>query len=213
MIEESPKISLIQYIAIVYNLTEAFLAILFGLLARSIALTGFGLVGVAELIGNFVMVRHLKQAAADPETMLVTIKQKPIVLTAIFSFIFGSYVLVQSIKELILRAFPVPSLAGIVIAIFSLIFLPLLAFWSYRQGGYSLKNAFMMGIKDIWAYMFLSLGLLLGLTLNFCFGIWQADPLVGLITAGFLYKKSLESLLGGGNGSNSVDPSDSTQEE
>jgi divalent metal cation (Fe/Co/Zn/Cd) transporter len=210
MIKGSSKISVIQYISIFYNLIEAFFAILFGMLAQSIALTGFGLNSVAELVGNYFLARQLKQSAADPETMVTKIKQKPMVLSAVLSFIFGSYVLVQSIKLLILRMHPEPSLPGIVIAIFSLFFLPLQAFWSYRQGGYSFKIAFKMGVKDIWAYMFLSLGLLLGLALNFSYGIWQADPWVGLITAVYLYKKSLESLLGGKNGSDFADPFDTS---
>jgi divalent metal cation (Fe/Co/Zn/Cd) transporter len=195
MSEELPKVSFIQYVAIVYNVVEAFFAILFGLLTRSIALTGFGLDSVAESIGDFVLVRRMQQLAGDPETTVVKLKQKPIVLVAILSFIFGSYILVQSIKAFLLKTVPIPSLLGMAIPILSLIFLPLLAFLSYRKS-HSLEKAIILALRDIWAYMFLSLGLLIGLGLNYHYGFWQADPVVGLITVIFLYKKSLESILG-----------------
>ena len=200
MSKELPKVSLIQYIAIVYNMVEAFFAILFGLLTRSIALTGFGLDSVVESCCNFVLVRRLKHSAKDPGITVAKIKQKPIVLVAILSFIFGSYVLVQSIKILLIKMAPTPSLPGIAISIFSLIFMPLMAFLSYIRN-HSLKKTVLLGLKDIWAYMSLSLGLLVGLGLNYFYGFWQADPVVGLITVIFLYKKSLESILGPGDAS------------
>jgi divalent metal cation (Fe/Co/Zn/Cd) transporter len=194
MSEELPKVSLIQYLAIVYNMVEAFFAILVGLLTRSIALTGFGLDSVVEAFDDFVLVRRIKKTLEAPGITVAKLKQKPIVLVVILSFVFGSYVLIQSIKVLLLKTVPTPSLPGMAIPFLSLIFMPLMAFVSYRRT-YSFKKAVILGFKDIWAYLFLSLGLLVGLGLNYFYGFWQADPLVGLITVIFLYKKSLESIL------------------
>jgi len=39
------------------------------------------------------------------------------------------------------------------------------------------------------------LGLLSGLCLNYFFGFWKADPFVGLIVSGFLYKKSFDNII------------------
>jgi divalent metal cation (Fe/Co/Zn/Cd) transporter len=199
MIEKPSNILRFQHIVILYNLVEAFFAISFGLLAQSAALTGFGMDSVAESLDNFIVIRRLKKLRRESVTVATSVKQKPIVPVAILSFIFGSYVLIQSLKVLILQTVPLPSLPGVIIAICSLIFMPILAIGSYYKN-HSVKIACQMGIKDIWAYMFLSLGLLIGLSLNYCFGFWWVDPLVGLMTSGFLYKKSLDSILGGGHG-------------
>jgi divalent metal cation (Fe/Co/Zn/Cd) transporter len=40
--------------------------------------------------------------------------------------------------------------------------------------------------------MFLSVALLIGLGLNYLFGIWQADPIVGLVIVIFLFKEGYE---------------------
>jgi divalent metal cation (Fe/Co/Zn/Cd) transporter len=199
---EDPKMLLVQVIIVVYNLLEAFFAILCGWQAHSTALTGFGLDSMAESFGDLVLFRRIKMSGNSPERLMFAIKQKPFVFNAIFSFIFGSYILIQSIKVLILQVAPAPSLFGIIIAIGSLIFMPLLAFWSYHKH-FSARIALKMSIKDIWAYMLLSFGLLLGLSANYYFGFWLADPMIGLVTVGFLYKKCLESLLGGRDNGNS----------
>jgi divalent metal cation (Fe/Co/Zn/Cd) transporter len=201
---EKPKpnnTSRFQYIAIFYNLVEALFAISFGLLAQSIALTGFGMDSATESLNDFIVVQRLNKLIG--KSLPLTALGKPIVPVAILSFIFGSYVLIQALKVLILQTVPLPSLPGVMIAICSLIFMPVLAYWNYHKN-HSTKTACKMGIKDIWAYMLLSLGLLLGMSLNYCFGFWQVDPLVGLITSGFLYKKSLDSIIGGGHGIDSA---------
>jgi divalent metal cation (Fe/Co/Zn/Cd) transporter len=184
------KVTVIQYTAIFYNIAEAFLAVLFGLPARSTALIGFGLVSMVETLTDLTLIRRMKRLANGK------FKPEPAVPAAILAFVLGSYILIQSIKELVLEEAPSPSLPGILITVFSLIFMPLLVFWSYKIN-HSLKTSLTLGMKYIWPYIFISLGLLLGLTLNYCFGIWQVDPAVGLITAVFLYKKSLQSILGG----------------
>jgi divalent metal cation (Fe/Co/Zn/Cd) transporter len=208
---EDPKMVRIQAIVIAYNLIEAFVAILCGWLAHSIALTGFGLDSLVESFGDFVLLRRTKMVGNTTDSLRTALKGKPHIFSAILSFVFGSYVLIQSLEILLSQAAPAPSLFGIIIAISSLVFMPLLAFWSYHKQLPD-RIALKMSLKDIWAYMLLSLGLLFGLSLNYYFGFWLADPMIGLITVGFLYKKCLESLLGGGGNENSSSTSNDAEE-
>lgn len=192
------KMSAVQYIIIIYNLVEAFFALLFGFLAHSIALTGFGLDSVIESLDDFVMIQRMRRPGGKTETVLKSLKQKPMILLAILSFIFGSYVLIQSIKMFMYQDAPQPTLPGMLIPVFSMIFLPVLALSGFQKS-YSLKTVVVFALKEIGPYMFFSLLLFLGLALNCGLKVWQADPAVGLITVFFLYKKSLECLLGRGS--------------
>jgi Predicted Co/Zn/Cd cation transporters len=195
MSKQTTNLVTVQYIVITYNIVEATFAIVFGLLSRSMALTGFAIEGAVESLNEIIIAGNDKKSSSALNDAATGTKQKPVILVAAISFILGSYVLVQSLKMLILQIRPLPSAIGIVIAVCSLVFMPLLAFWSYYKMN-SAKIALHKGMRAIGGYLFLSFGLLLGLGLNFWAGFWQADPVVGLLTAGYLYKKSLESLVG-----------------
>lgn len=189
--EPKNKIGSIQYLALAYNLMEAFFAVLFGQIAQSIALTGFGFNSLAEFGVGLLVIKRLKSPNATGIPL-----PKPPVLMAILFFAGGSYVLFRSLKMLLLHIIPAVSWPGIVIAVISLLITPLFALWSFK-GHTPTGRLAILGFQNIWAYLFLSLGLLLGLVLRNWAGIWQADPVIGLVTAAFLYKKSLDGLLGG----------------
>ena len=46
--------------------------------------------------------------------------------------------------------------------------------------------------KQTLACLFMSVSLLIGLGLNYWFGYWQADPIVGLFIVAFLFKEGYE---------------------
>jgi divalent metal cation (Fe/Co/Zn/Cd) transporter len=61
--------------------------------------------------------------------------------------------------------------------------------------GKSLKSKSLIAdSKQTLACMYLSIALLIGLLLNYIFGIWQADPIVGIIIAIYLLKEGYEIL-------------------
>ncbi len=196
--EKHIKIPVIQYLAIIYNMLEAFFVILFGTLTNSYALIGFGLDSIGESFTGMIMIRRMNRY--DEETVKlkeVTVKPKPNILLAIIFFGFGSFVFYHSVNNLMLGQAPAVSPAGMIIALISFIITPLLAFLSYKEKN-SFSKAFISGLKAVWAYLFLSFSLLVVLSLNYFYGIWQGDPLIGLITVIYLFRKSLEALLGWG---------------
>jgi divalent metal cation (Fe/Co/Zn/Cd) transporter len=48
--------------------------------------------------------------------------------------------------------------------------------------------------KQTLACLFMSISLLAGLVLNYYWGFWQADPIVGLLITAFLFMEGYETL-------------------
>ena len=87
---------------------------------------------------------------------------------------------------------PEPSLPGIVIAIISLIAMPVLTWQKYKTGKQIKSRALIADSKETLACTILSAALLLGLGTNYLFGFWQADPIVGMIIVVFLFREGYE---------------------
>lgn len=79
-------------------------------------------------------------------------------------------------------------------AVASLIVMPGLYFYKYRTGKSLNSRSLMADSKQTLACAWLSLALLIGLGLNYFYGIWQADPLIGLVVVGFLLKEGWGTL-------------------
>jgi divalent metal cation (Fe/Co/Zn/Cd) transporter len=108
--------------------------------------------------------------------------------------ILAVYVFYESIRKLYLRDIPNPSLLGIIIAVISLIVMPVLFYTKYRTGKAMNSKSLIADSKETLACAFLSLALLTGLGLNYLHGLWQADPVVGLIIVIFLLKEGYSTL-------------------
>ena len=91
---------------------------------------------------------------------------------------------------------PSPSLLGIIIAIISAIVMPILFYWKYQTGKLLNSRSLIADSKETLACFFLSIALLIGLSLNYVFGLWQADPIIGLVIVAFLVREGYETLRG-----------------
>jgi divalent metal cation (Fe/Co/Zn/Cd) transporter len=105
--------------------------------------------------------------------------------------VLGLFVLFYSIKKLILKEIPDPSLPGIIIAAVSIVVMPVLTMQKYKTGVQIKSKALIADSKETLACAFLSIALLIGLGLNYLVGFWQADPIVGLIIVVFLFKEGI----------------------
>jgi divalent metal cation (Fe/Co/Zn/Cd) transporter len=102
--------------------------------------------------------------------------------------------LYESLKKLYFKEIPDPSLLGIIIAIISLIVMPVLFYMKYQTGKAIKSRSLVADSKETLACMFLSGALLIGLGLNYLFKLWQADPIVGLVIVVFLFKEGYTTL-------------------
>ena len=164
----------------------------FGALASSIALIGFGLDSIVESLSGLVLIWRLRQHGKISAAAEEKLERKAARFVAITFFILGSYVLFHSLYNLVFKEIPEPSLPGIIIAVASIIVMPLLAWQKYRTGRKIESRALVADSKETLACAFLSVALLLGLGANQLTGFWQADPIVGLIIAIFLFREGWE---------------------
>jgi cation diffusion facilitator family transporter len=186
----------LSYFTVAYNIAEGLLSIIFGLLAGSIALVGFGLDSVIESLSGFVMIwrfrKHGKISQEDEEK----VEQRATKLIGVTFFILGAYVLYESIKKLVIHEVPDPSMIGIAIAIASIIVMPILFYMKRKTAKAIGSKSLAADAKETLVCCFLSIALLIGLGANYIFGLWQADPIVGIIIVVLLFREGLETLRG-----------------
>ena len=183
----------LEYFTVGYNIAEAAVSVVFGYIANSIALIGFGLDSVVESLSGMVLIWRLSQHGKISEEKEEAVEKKATKFVAITFFVLGFYVLFQSVKKLIIKEIPDPSLPGIIIAIASLGIMPILARQKFNVGKQIQSQALIADSKETMACFFLSVALLLGLGSNYVFGFWQADPIAGLIIVIFLFREGREA--------------------
>ena len=183
----------LEYFTVGYNVLEAASSIIFGGIAGSVALVGFGLDSVIESLSGLVLIWRLRQHGKTSAQSEQKLEKGAARFVAITFFIIGTYVLAQSVRKLVIEEVPEPSLPGIVIAIASIIAMPLLTWQKYETGRQIGSRALVADSKETLACALLSVALLLGLGANYLFGFWQADPIVGLIIVAFLLREGWET--------------------
>ena len=108
--------------------------------------------------------------------------------------ILGVYVLYESLKNIYSGEIPEPSIIGIIIAVASIIIMPLLYYAKNRTGKELNSKSLIADSKQTLACAYLSGALLFGLLMNYIFGIWQADSVIGLLIGIYLLKEGYEIL-------------------
>jgi len=179
----------LSYFTVAYNFIEGLLSILAGLLSGSIALVGFGLDSFIESLSGSVMIWRFYESRHFSDEEHERREKTAIRLVSYSFFVFGAYVLYESVKKLYLSDASDPSMFGMIIAIVSIIVMPILYHQKQKVGKTVASSSLLADSKQTLACVFLSVALLLGLLLNYVFGIWWADPIVGLFIVIFLFKE------------------------
>jgi len=179
---------------VAYNFFEGIISIFVGHLSGSVALLGFGFDSFVESVSGGIMIWRFRAHGNLTLEEEENIEAKSAKLVAYSFFILGAYILFESLKKLILREHPEPSLIGIIIAVVSIIVMPILFYLKYRIGKSIGSRSLVADSKQTLACMYLSFALLIGLGLNYLFGFWWSDPIVGLIIVAFLIREGYETL-------------------
>lgn len=165
-----------------WNVVEAFVALAAGLAAGSVSLIGFGLDSTIEVSAAAVLAWRLGQETRDdctqPSDRLATR------LIAVSFLALGAYVAVQAIADLVARAEPEASPAGIAITALSLAVMPLLARAKRRLAPVIGSRAVEAEAAQTNLCAVLSGVVLAGLAANAWLGWWWADPAAALAVAG-----------------------------
>lgn len=175
-----------------YNIIEGIAAVIVGGLTNSTALIGFGLDSFLESTSGSVMIWRFRKARSHEDEERV--EQKAVKLVGYSFLILATYVLYEAGRQLILQETPDKSLFGIVVAVLSLIIMPFLFVSKNRLGKKIGSNSLVADSKQTLACIMLSVTLLIGVSLNYFFGIGWADAAAGIIIALFLFHEGKEAL-------------------
>jgi divalent metal cation (Fe/Co/Zn/Cd) transporter len=185
---------LLSWLSLAWMTVEGGVAIAAGVVAGSVALVGFGLDSAIEGFASVIIIwrftgHRIHSAAAE------TRAQK---LVAVQFFLLAPYVAYESARALIDGDHAEESLAGILLAIGSVIFMPMLAVAKQRIAD-ELGSAATRGEgRQNMLCAYLAGALLVGLLGNAWLGAWWLDPAVGLLIAAVAVKEGREAWRGEG---------------
>ena len=188
----------LSYFTVGYNLIEGVVSILGGYMLGSVSLVGIGLDSFVESLSSSILIWRFRQHLGTEEEE-EKLEQKATKLIAYTFFILGAYVLYESAKKLYFHEAPEQSLLGVIIAGLSILIM--VGVWrkKYRLGKLMHSDSLIADSKQTLACIFMSVTLLVGLGLNYVYGLWWTDGVAGIVIAGFLLKEGLESFTGEGH--------------
>ena len=181
----------LSYFSAIYHVLEGLVSIIVGSSAGSIALLGFGFDSVVESLSGFIVIWRLQTHGKHPKKEEERLEKKALNLIAYSFFILAVYVLFESAKKLYLNQSPKPTLFGIGIAVVSILIMPILFVLKRKTGKLIKSHSMVADARQQLACILLSLALLVGLGLNYFFGFWQADPLIGLLIGFWLVREGI----------------------
>lgn len=184
----------LEYFTIFYNSLEGLIAVSTGLLAGSIALVGFGFDSVIEVTSGAVLLWVLQRQRNESQRE----EDEGIALRIVGScfLLLAGYVGYEAIVALYYQETPERSLVGIILAIASLIVMPLLTRAKRRVARELNSTAMAADAKQTEFCTYLSAILLGGLLLNALLGWWWADPAAALVMVPIIGKEGIEALRG-----------------
>lgn len=188
------KAFILSIFTVCYNIIEGIVSIIAGVLSNSISLKGFGIDSFIESISGAMMIWRFKKfdkITKEEEEKVEKIAQR---LVAISFFILSVYILYESISKLYFKEITKPSKLGLIIILMSIIVMPILFYFKYKTGRSLGSKSLIADSKETLACIFLSAAVLFGITLNFFFGFWQADPIAGILIAIYLIIEGIKAL-------------------
>lgn len=181
-------------ITLIYNAGEGLAAIFTGVLAGSIALVGFGMDSVIEVVSS---VAALWRLAADVDTNRRERAERLSLRVIGGCFVALSlYIVVDAGHALWSHEAPAKTIPGIIVASLSVVVMPLLARGKRRVAAGLKSRALRADATQSDLCMYLSAIVLGGLLMNAFFGWWWADPVAALAMTPIIAKEGIEGLRG-----------------
>jgi divalent metal cation (Fe/Co/Zn/Cd) transporter len=169
---------------------EVLASVAAGLMAGSLALLAFGGDSIIELISGFVVLKQLRSGSlgfagdeaerAERVTAALLFSLIPIIaLSAAYSLLSGSR--------------PQGSPLGIAVALGAVVVMPYLYYQKKKIGEETSTMILKMDAIESVTCFFMSVALLIGLLIEYFFGLWWVDFLATGIILAFVAREALES--------------------
>ena len=185
---------LLEAITIAYNVIEAVVAITVGALSGSIALIGFGMDSIIEVIAASVVGHRLLDEARGASAIdSLRQERRALRVVSVTFFLLSAYIAWEAIRKLGGFEPPEPSTLGIIIAALSVLLMPALGWLKHKTGRELGSKALMADAKETMVCWYLSVTLLAGLVLNATLDWWWADPVAALAMIPLLLHEGREA--------------------
>lgn len=181
----------LEYFSLIWNVLETFVGMAAGIAAGSVALVGFALDSVVESSSAGVLIWRLR-AEGSGERDVEEIERRAVRLVAAAFWALATYVGAKAGFDLVQQNRPEESPVGIVLAVVSLIVMPVLAARKRSAARDLDSRAMHADSSQTSLCTYISAVLLFGLVANALLGWWWADPVAALGIAGLAAKEGHE---------------------
>jgi divalent metal cation (Fe/Co/Zn/Cd) transporter len=181
----------LEFFTVGWNVLEAVVGLTAGIAAGSVALVGFALDSIVEASSGSILIWRLRSESTGSEPA-EELERKAVRFVAVAFFGLAAYVGARAGLDLVSGSPPEESIVGIVLAVVSLVVMPLLA---WRKGVVAREldsRALQADSTQTTLCTYLSAFLLVGLAANATLGWWWADPLTALAIAVFAAREGRE---------------------
>ena len=184
----------LEYATVSWNVIEAFVAIGAGWLAGSIALVGFGLDSIIEVIAASVLIWRLRCELSCRHDTHEQAEQRALRIVGVTFFLLAAYVTYEAGVILWRREAPQVSVPGLVLAVLSASVMPFLGLRKRHVARHLGSKALAADAMETLICAYLSVTLLVGLGLNASLGWWWADPVAALAMLPLIVKEGMEGI-------------------
>ena len=183
------------YFTISWNVIEAAVAIVAGIIAASVALVGFGVDSGIEVISAVGLAWRLHKAGPEADAAEEgDAERKALYVVAFTFFALAAYITFEGVSALVNEEEPSSSPVGIVLSVVSLVVMPVLAWAKGIVGRQMGSRALVADAAETWVCSYLSFALLLGVGLYAAFGWWWADAVGALLMLPVILWQGWETL-------------------
>jgi divalent metal cation (Fe/Co/Zn/Cd) transporter len=173
------RVKLISWVGLAWLLADGAIGMTAGLTANSVALIGWGLDCAIQAVASLVIIwRFTGDRVHSPDAERLS--QKTV---GVSFFLLAPYIIVTAIDHLITGNASAASWLGIGLAATDMLLMPVLGHAKRRIGNQLGSHATAGEGKQNILCAYLSLAVIVGLGANALFGLWWADPVVGLLVA------------------------------
>jgi len=192
-------------LTLAWDLIEGVIAVLAGLAAGSVALLGFGVDSLAEMVSAAVVGARFayemdRPAGDETEEKAEAIERFERIASRVAGgllLLVALYILVDSIRRLTGHGpEPLPSMAGTILTAVALPVMGLLAWGKLATARALGSRALRADAFESLSCAWLAVATLAGLVANAAFGWWWADPVAALAILPLVVREGIEGLRG-----------------